>query len=199
VDGAQRPVGGRAAAAHPRRSKLDTVADLTDDSEVAESWLGPGFLGCQGSWLRILRVGRGLSHRAGGQRPYDPRQDETIPDVDDTDADAAFDFPADLLRLQRELDGVRRELARWAQALSRLGGDDQRVIDMLWARQSRLSAAVAEHPFFAGRDTYGWAKAHLALQRASRAPVMRARPAVSPGSTTVPHPASSPGLERDYC
>jgi hypothetical protein len=41
----------------------------------------------------------------GGGRP-------TIPDVDDTDTDEAFDFPADLLQLQREPDEVRRELAR---------------------------------------------------------------------------------------
>jgi hypothetical protein len=63
------------------------------------------------------------------------------------------------------------------------------VIDMLWARQSQLSAAVAEHPFFGGRETYGWVKAHLALQRASRAPVMSARAAASPGGAAVTRPA----------
>jgi hypothetical protein len=109
--------------------------------------------------------------------------------VDDTDADDASDFPADLLQLQRELDGVRRELVRWPQAFSRPGGDEQRMIDMLWTRQSQLSAAVAEHPFFAGRDTYDWVKAHLALQQASRAPVMSARPATSPGGAAVTRPA----------
>lgn len=109
--------------------------------------------------------------------------------MDDTDTDDAFDFPADLLQLQGELDEVRCELARWPPALSHLGGDEQRVIDMLWARQSQLSAAVAEHPFFAGRETYGWVKAHLALQRASRAPVMSARAAASPGGAAVTRPA----------
>jgi hypothetical protein len=108
--------------------------------------------------------------------------------VDDTDADAAFDFPADLLQLQRELDEVRRELARWPPAFSHLGGDEQRVIDMLWARQPQLSAAVAEHPFFAGRDTYEWVKAYLALQRASRALVMGARAAASPDGVAVTRP-----------
>jgi hypothetical protein len=109
--------------------------------------------------------------------------------VDDTDADDAFDFPADLLQLQRELDEVRRELARWPPAFSRLGGDEQRVIDMLWDRQPQLSAAVAEHPFFAGRDTYDWVKAYLALQRASRALVMSARAAASPDGVAVTRPA----------
>ncbi|TJZ93572.1 hypothetical protein [Actinacidiphila oryziradicis] len=99
--------------------------------------------------------------------------------MDDTDVDDAFDFPADLLQLQRELDGMRGELVRWPQAFSRRGGDEQRVIDMLWARQSQLSAAVAEHPFFAGRDTYGCVKAHLALQG------MSARAAASPGGAAV--------------
>ncbi|WP_127353768.1 hypothetical protein [Actinacidiphila soli] len=108
--------------------------------------------------------------------------------MDDTDGDDAFDFPADLLQLQGELDGVRRALARWPRALSGLGGDEQRVIDMLWARQAQLSAAVAEHPFFAGRDTYEWVKAYLALQRASRALVMGARAAASPDGVAVTRP-----------
>jgi hypothetical protein len=109
--------------------------------------------------------------------------------VDDTDTDDAFDFPADLLQLQRDLDEVRRELARWPPALSHLGGDEQRVIDMLWARQAQLSAAVAEHLFFAGRDTYDWVKAYLALQRASRALVMSARADASPDGAAVTRPA----------
>jgi hypothetical protein len=53
------------------------------------------------------------------------------------------------------LDEARRELARWPPANSRPGGDEQRVIDMLWARQPQLSATVAKPPYFSGRDAYG--------------------------------------------
>jgi hypothetical protein len=49
------------------------------------------------------------------------------------------------------------------------GAGEQQVIDALRATQSQLVGAVAGHPFFAGRDTYGRVKACLALQRASRA------------------------------
>jgi hypothetical protein len=48
------------------------------------------------------------------------------------------------------------------------GAGERQVIDALWARQSELAGAVAGHSFFACRDTYGWVKAYLALQRASR-------------------------------
>ncbi|TJZ95851.1 hypothetical protein [Actinacidiphila oryziradicis] len=105
--------------------------------------------------------------------------------MDDTDAEA-FDFPADLLQLQRELDEARGELARWSPAFSRRGGDEQRVIDMLWARQSQLSAAVAPST---RTSRAGRVKAYLALQRASRTLVMSARPAASPDGVAVTRPA----------
>jgi hypothetical protein len=132
---------------------------------------GPGLPGVTRSVLASLAL-------PGGGRPYDPGCGRHR-------CDDAFGFPADLPQPQRELDGARRELARWPPAISRPGGDEQRVIDMLWAREPQLSATVAKHPYFSGRDAYGWVKAHPALQRANQAPGMSARAAASPGAAVT--------------
>jgi hypothetical protein len=70
--------------------------------------------------------------------------------ADDTDVDDAFDFPADRLQMQRELDAARREFVRWPPCSSWLGAGEQQVIDALWATQSELVDAVAGHSFRRG-------------------------------------------------
>jgi hypothetical protein len=132
---------------------------------------GPGLPGVTRSVMASLAL-------PGGGRPYDPGCGRHR-------CDDALGLPADLPQPQRESDEARRKLARWPPAISRPGGDEQWVIDMLWARQPQLSATVAKHLYFSGRDAYGRVKAHPALQRANQAPGMSARAAASPGAAVT--------------
>jgi hypothetical protein len=80
---------------------------------------------------------------------------QTVPDVDDTDADDAFDCLAISCGCRASWTRCGTSWCGGRLAFSRLGGDEQRVIDMLWARQSQLSTAVAEQPLFAAGTPAG--------------------------------------------